>query len=99
VYLPNPPWLRWIPDWLTIRFTNWPYLSSDGLGFWECLKVFFQNFVTAFYFSVVTFVTLGYGDITPASTFGKVMAISEVTLGYSVLGLLVAVASARLRPR
>lgn len=48
------------------------------------------------YFSVVTFTTLGYGDITPASTVGKVLAVVEVCAGYLMGGLLVSILARRV---
>jgi uncharacterized protein YjbI with pentapeptide repeats len=41
------------------------------------------------YFSVVTFTTLGYGDILPSKVLGKTIAMTEVLVGYIYLGLLV----------
>ncbi|HLC16926.1 MAG TPA: pentapeptide repeat-containing protein [Thermodesulfovibrionia bacterium] len=52
--------------------------------------------VNAFYFSVVTFTTLGYGDITPASLLGQILVIIEVCLGYIMGGLFVTILARRL---
>jgi hypothetical protein len=43
----------------------------------------------ALYFSVVTFATLGYGDIHPITRIGEVLVIIEVLFGYISLGMLV----------
>jgi hypothetical protein len=50
--------------------------------FWHCL-----------YFSVVTFATLGFGDISPAlhSTGTQVAVVIEVILGYVFLGTLITI--------
>ena len=48
------------------------------------------------YFSVVTFTTLGYGDIVPLSVLGKVLVLIEVMVGYVMLGLLVGIISRRV---
>lgn len=50
------------------------------------LKNFDDNFLTAFYYSVVTFTTLGYGEITPLTDFTRIIVIIEVLLGYITLG-------------
>ena len=50
------------------------------------LKEFDNQFFTSFYYSVVTFTTLGYGDITPLTWAGKLMVMIEVVLGYVTLG-------------
>jgi len=50
----------------------------------------------AIYFSVVTFTTLGYGDIYPASVVGQLFAIAEVCTGYLMGGLLIAILARRV---
>jgi len=42
----------------------------------------------ALYFSIVTFTTLGYGDLTPNDQF-KIVAAGQAVLGYITLGLIV----------
>lgn len=49
------------------------------------------------YFSVVTFTTLGYGDIKPTTTLLKCLAGSEALLGACIIGLIVAGFSNRSR--
>ena len=41
------------------------------------------------YFSGVTFFTLGYGDITPAGAFGKLLAVVETGLGFGFLAMVI----------
>lgn len=43
-----------------------------------------------FYFSAVTFTTLGYGDILPATDILKMVCASEALVGGLSLGLIVA---------
>lgn len=45
--------------------------------------------LTALYFSIVTWTTLGYGDVTPAG-FGRVVVSIEVLTGYILSALLIA---------
>jgi len=45
------------------------------------------------YFSVVTFTTLGYGDITPVTGVAQALAIIEVLCGYVMLGGLLSIFS------
>lgn len=48
------------------------------------------NIFDSFYYSVVTFSTLGYGDITPNTELLKFLAGSEALLGALTIGLLIA---------
>jgi len=56
-------------------------------------------FSTTFYYSVVTFTTLGFGDIVPKSLFAAYLVISEVTFGYVMLGGLISIFAGRLSRR
>jgi uncharacterized protein YjbI with pentapeptide repeats len=50
-------------------------------------------FLKSFYFSVVTFATLGYGDIRPVGTLARMLATVETGLGSLLIALLVFVLS------
>lgn len=50
-----------------------------------------QTWFTPFYYSLVTYTTLGYGDVTANSLIGEVLVISEVVIGYFTLGLLLSI--------
>ena len=45
---------------------------------------------TCIYFSIVTFTTLGYGDLHPVGT-ARAIAAAEALLGYLCMGLLIGV--------
>lgn len=53
------------------------------------------NFFTYIYLSVVTFATLGFGDITPLCWQAQIPVIIEVILGYVFLGLIVTIIARR----
>lgn len=55
----------------------------DGSG------VLLQDLGTGFYFSLVTWTTLGYGDLQPPPNL-RLLASSEAILGYISMGILVA---------
>lgn len=46
----------------------------------------------AVYFVLITALTIGYGDITPVTTIGRVASIAAGLLGMLTTGILVAVA-------
>jgi hypothetical protein len=55
-----------------------------------------DNGFSPFYYSVVTFATLGYGDITPSDLAGQVFSVIEVLTGYLMLGGLLSVFSKKI---
>ncbi len=57
------------------------------------------NVADRLYFSFVTIATLGYGDLTPAETTGRMLAVAEAIFGQLYLVTVVAVVVSRLRPR
>lgn len=54
------------------------------------------TFGDGLYFSFVTFTTLGFGAVTPGNMAGKIIFVAEVTIGYMMLSLLVAILSKRV---
>ncbi|MEX0668798.1 MAG: potassium channel family protein [Candidatus Saccharimonadales bacterium] len=45
-----------------------------------------MSLVDAYYFSVVTLVTVGYGDIAPKTDFGKIFTTIYVLVGIGIVG-------------
>jgi hypothetical protein len=45
------------------------------------------DYLDSLYFSVVTITTLGFGDVTPATSTGKLIVITQVVLGVTFWGL------------
>ena len=54
---------------------------------------------TYFYYSIVTFTTLGFGDVVPITTLGEVLVSVEVFSGYLMLGGLVSIFANKLARR
>jgi hypothetical protein len=50
-----------------------------------------SSWFTPFYYSIVTYTTLGFGDVTANNWLGEIIIISEVIVGYFTLGLLLAI--------
>ena len=51
------------------------------------------------YFSIVTFTTLGYGDVLPASGFAQFLVVTEVIFGYVGLGGLLSILANKMARR
>jgi uncharacterized protein YjbI with pentapeptide repeats len=68
-----------------------PHLLNykDSVGSW----------FTPYYFSIVTYRTLGFGDVKPATLLGEIIVSSEVILGYTTLGLLLSVLAQNIARR
>lgn len=75
---------------LLFNFFDSSFLISSGRG----LTPF-----SYFYFSIVTFTTLGYGDITPKDILGEILISTEVILGYIMLGGLLSIFSEKFIPK
>ena len=54
------------------------YIVEDG-------KNGFTNIPQSVYWAIVTVTTVGYGDITPSTNFGKAIASAAMILGYSLI--------------
>jgi hypothetical protein len=54
---------------------------------------------TMIYYSVVTFTTLGFGDITPRTPIAAVLVMVEVVTGYLMLGILISILATKVARR
>ena len=52
-----------------------------------------------YYYSIVTFTTLGFGDIVPRNLLGEILVTLEVVLGYIMLGGLLSIFATKFIPR
>jgi uncharacterized protein YjbI with pentapeptide repeats len=52
--------------------------------------------ISPIYYSIVTYTTLGFGDITPLNWAGEMVVVAEVVLGYTTLGLLLSILANRV---
>ncbi|WP_039981950.1 voltage-gated potassium channel protein [Vibrio sagamiensis] len=60
------------------------YSTYGSLYFGEGFKPKINTMTTAFYFSLVTMTTVGYGDILPVSDSARLFCISMITAGIAV---------------
>lgn len=58
-----------------------------------------QTQFTPYYFSIVTFTTLGFGDVTPLNRAAEIWITLEVILGYGMLGLLISILASKVARR
>jgi len=58
-----------------------------------------RSWFTPFYYSFVTYTTLGFGDITPKHWLGEIIIVSEVIFGYVTLGLLLSILANKVARR
>lgn len=88
-YMPSSTWMpTWIQD-LTPRFhQSTGAYSGEPLTFWNC-----------FYFSIVTFTTLGFGDVVADNAAARLFVTLEVIFGYMMLGGLISIFSNKLASR
>ena len=57
------------------------------------------TFWKSFYFSIVTFTTLGFGDVVADNTLARILVTLEVILGYIMLGGLISIFANKLASR
>ncbi len=57
---------------------------SAGTTFYHFVEKL--SWVDAFYFSTITLTTVGYGDITPHTTLGKLFTCAYVVIGIAIIG-------------
>jgi len=57
------------------------------------------GFIPYLYFSVVTFTTLGYGDVSPVTVAGQVVLIVHIAIGYLGLGALLSILATKFASR
>jgi len=66
-----------------------------------CALLFVQvegkDFGEALYFTLITGLTIGYGDIAPVTAAGRVLSIVAGVIGVIYVGLVVAIATRALR--
>lgn len=53
----------------------------------------------ALYFSIVTFTTLGFGDIVASNILARIIVMIEVILGYIMLGGLISILATKIARR
>ena len=74
-------------------------VDEQDVSFRKALLKAFKHLFDAFYFSMVTFTTIGSGDLYPADRYRKAAVVIEGLLGWLILALfIVTLANVMIRP-
>ncbi len=95
-------WALWsfiFASFFGIVYWAFPKLVYIGAPLAKYDHSFPANLLVKVYFSVVTFTTLGFGDIKAATWLGTIIVGLEVVLGYFFLGGLIAILASKLARR
>ncbi len=87
---------------IALWFGAFFWLLNLDIGFgksFETAQLSGDSFLTMLYYSVVTFTTLGFGDVIPKTSFAAMMVMFEVILGYIMLGGLISIFANKLARR
>ncbi|MBW1947767.1 MAG: pentapeptide repeat-containing protein [Deltaproteobacteria bacterium] len=84
------PW-RWIAWASGFALLFGVFYSLLGAGAFDAKPQGLPWILNAFYYSVVTFTTLGFGDITPMTAPAVICVMIKVALGYVMLGGLISI--------
>src|SRR5919202_669915 len=85
------------PEFQALFFLGFVTLLS---GAWFYRKVEGRSLRDSFYFSVITFTTVGYGDLSPHTAAGKIFTVFYIFIGIGIiLGFVNAVAGRAMEQR
>lgn len=87
-------WFNWFSRWPAVqhilaKFNPQIHIYPDGA----------HTLLTPYYYSIVTFTTLGFGDVIPANLSAQIVVTVEVLLGYVMLGGLISIFANKLARR
>jgi len=75
------------------------FIGADSFQINSTLNENSHELFIMIYYSVVTFTTLGFGDVTPVTTGAAIAVMLEVITGYIMLGGLISIFSSKLVER
>lgn len=93
-------WILWSVGFALYFALNyhWIFLTYSG-SFNFNNEILNKSFWSFLYYSVVTFTTLGFGDIIPTTGWAQGWVMAEVILGYIMLGGLISIFANKLARR
>jgi len=88
-------WIGW-SLLLALSFGTTYFAGGNRVIVMEAIPGRSMSWYTPFYYSFVTFTTLGFGDVVPMNWAGELIVTVEVILGYVMLGGLVSILANKL---
>ena len=90
-----------LSGFIILLFSTFFYLGSDSFTFNLQVQELVDNkqYFPFVYYSVVTFKTLGFGDITPITQTAMFLVVCEVIIGFIMLGLLISILANKVASR
>ncbi|MGI1998697.1 pentapeptide repeat-containing protein [Shewanella frigidimarina] len=94
-------WLIWSLLTVLLFAATYYNLGCSGFSFADGIKPLAEqrSYLLYIYYSIVTFTTLGFGDITPVTIEAMAVVVLEVTIGFTMLGLLISILANKVASR
>ena len=92
-------WAFWSTFWAGLFGFVYRFASTDAFTFGNEKLGDIPNLWSCIYYSVVTFTTLGFGDILPQTSVARGLVMLEVIFGYIMLGGLISIFANKLARR
>jgi hypothetical protein len=80
---------------LVLTIINYNFASQLGLSIDASFP---RSFVDALYFTIITLTTIGYGDITPTTMFGRIVVAGEGIAGFVLFAILASMIYRKILP-
>lgn len=94
-------WLLWMFITINGFAVTYLWVGADAFNFTTKIGSMAsqEHYLLYVYYSMVTFTTLGFGDITPVTPIAMFIVIFEVIVGFIMLGLLISLLANKVASR